>query len=162
MQAICKIVRKRAVCGEKPGGHAAYNLKESCMLKEKGPKREKKPTAAERKLKKVQELFDFNQRELLRLKARQEKVVHHIKPDTDVLPRPGYDHRVIRIYIKKAKDSQDKTVRARIREAVDDFNARRGNRPELKFDYTIERLVIIGAMNHYLMASMDLEKALTQ
>jgi hypothetical protein len=44
MSAACKDCRKTAVCGGKPGGSAAYTLKETCVLK--GKKYEKKKPSA--------------------------------------------------------------------------------------------------------------------
>ena len=158
MQTICKAVRKQAVCGKKPGGSLAYNLRESCYLVDKKDRVPSKRKTDDNNVdKKLKELYDANMKELVKLKARQYKILNHVKRPNQPLPTPGWDQRVVRIFVAQAAENSKDTIRTRLRKACDTFNEKRGTRSKLEFTYALERLVLIGAINHYVMTNNALK-----
>ena len=123
------------------------------------PPKVKKMSRSDKVVEKMRELLKVYTREYAKLKARQEVILQSTR-ELSSPPRPGIDHRVARIYIKLT-DNRHLSVRARIKLACDKFNETRGQRAQIEFNQTLERLVILGAMNHYLMAMKDLDHNLS-
>ena len=161
MQTICKAVRKQAVCGQKPGGASAYDLRESCVAKEKKPRKPTKKSADTEAVARIKALLTFSRKELIKLTGREKVIITKIRPPPQPLPRPGHDHRIARIFIFQAKDNQHLSVHNRIKAACDKFNEKQGPRSKVEFNYAVERLVIMGALNHYHMACLTLKKELS-
>jgi hypothetical protein len=154
MQAVCKAVRKQSLCGSKPGGAEAYNLRESCVKKDRAA-----ANAARRSTKaasdKMKELAKFYLKEISRLGDR-EKDIKDLSHDIPTNFIPGIDHRIVEKYIHNAKASVGLTVRARIKKACDEIN--RGLRRKLEFTRGLEMLVIAGAISHYSQAMKDISE----
>jgi hypothetical protein len=154
MQAVCKAVRKQSLCGSKPGGAAAYDLRESCVKKDRSA-----TNAAQRASKtakaKILTLAEFYSKEIKKLADRKEDIkdLSHDLPANFV---PGFDTRLVEHYINHAKASQDSTVRARIKTSCDYLNRMRRAQTPVEFTRGLEMLVIKGAMTHYSRAMRDI------
>lgn len=98
MQAICKAVRKQAVCGSKPGGSGAYTLRESCVKKNQDTKTktQKKVTSGDSiSAQRLKQYVDFVEKDFARFKVREEQLRRMTPPAGQVVPPPGFDHSVI-------------------------------------------------------------------
>jgi hypothetical protein len=153
MQAVCKAVRKQSLCGSKPGGAAAYDLRESCVKKDRTAAKAAQRASNTAKAK-ILSLAEFYMKEIKKLADRKAdmKDLSHDLPAHFVA---GLDHRMVEIYINDAKKSQDLTVRTRIKKACDEINKGRRTQTPVEFTRGLEMLVIVGATAHYSRAMKD-------
>lgn len=158
MQAVCKIVRQRAVCGAKPGGASAYDLRESCIKKDK-PRAGTKKKPEDARVLRMKELLSFSFKELRALKVRQ-AYLKKLQSRPEPLPKPGYDHHLVKKFLFQARENQHMSIRLRIKKVCDEFNEKRGARAQVYFNRSLEKLVILGAYNHYIIACSTMEKQL--
>lgn len=152
MQTVCKAVRKQAVCGSKPGGSTAYDLRESCVKKDRAAANASRRSSKSATTK-ILELSKFYMKEIKQLADRKDDI-KDLSLDIPATFEPGLDHRLVEFYIGKARQSQNMTVRARIKKACDDLNSRLRT-PALDFTRGLEMLVIAGAIAHYKQAMKD-------
>lgn len=148
MQAACKAIRKQSLCGSKPGGAAAYNLRESCVKKDRAPTQ-----ATESIKKKIKVLLTFYLKEKKKIGDR----IADIADQNHVLPpnfKAGQELDIISMFVRDAKSSQDTTVRARVKKAIDERNAKL--RPQIAMTHGFEMLVLKGALTHYTQAIVDI------
>jgi hypothetical protein len=162
MQAICKAVRKQAVCGSKPGGSGAYTLRESCIKNNPEP-RKKQPNKSSKQdavdALRLKTYVEFVEQDFARFKVREEQLRRMTPPAGQIVPPPGSDHSVVQKVILDSKDQQTQSVHARIKAACIKFNAKQGNtRRNIVFNHTVERLVIMGVTNHYTGVLKELSK----
>jgi hypothetical protein len=165
MQTICKAVRKQAVCGQKPGGSSAYNLRESCVKKDapaRAPRVSRNsPESVE--LKKIKgsitKLLKFYMSELKELNNRF-AVIANVVANFPANFTAGNDHNIASIYIESAQRQQATSVHARIKKACAEFNLGRTN--PIVLNQSLERLVISGAMKHFQSAFKELTRELSQ
>lgn len=159
MQTLCKAVRKQAVCGSKPGGSGAYNLRESCVKKDAParPPKSPKETPEAKELKKIKKglhnLMKLYLKELKELKARDAQIANSSK----ALPvnfESGNDHDMTTIYVDSAQRLHASSVHSRIKKACAEFNM--GRRNPVGFNHALERLVISGAAAHFQSAFIEL------
>jgi hypothetical protein len=154
MQALCKAVRKQSLCGSKPGGAEAYNLRESCVKKDRFAANAA-ATNTKALTKKIKDLLNFYKNEIKKIRNRLADIAdldHKLPPNY----KPGQDSDILHTFMKRAKASQDMTVRARIKAAIDKKNATL--RAQLTFTHGIEILVLNAALDHYTVAVADIAK----
>lgn len=154
MQAVCKAVRKQSLCGSKPGGASAYNLRESCVKKDRAAANA--AAAGTKSLtKKIKDLLTFYKKEIKKIGDRLADIAdfdHKLPPNY----KPGQDSDILHTFIKRAKASQDMTVRARIKSAIDGKNATL--RAPLTLTHGFETLVLNAALDHYTVAVADIAR----
>jgi hypothetical protein len=165
MQSICKAVRKQAVCGSKPGGSGAYNLRESCVKKDASARAPRAPkvTPESIELKKIKgtitKLLKFYMSELKELDKRF-TLIANVVANYPANFKAGNDHNISSIYIESAQRQQSLTVHARIKRACAEFNLGRTN--PIVLNPSLERLVISGAMKHFKSAFKELTRELNR
>lgn len=165
MQTICKAVRKQAVCGQKPGGSSAYNLRESCVKKDAPIRTPRIPKATPEsvELKKIKgsitKLLKLYIRELKELNARF-TLISNVVSNLPTNFTAGNDHNIADIYIESAQRQQALTVHARIKKACVEFNLSRNN--PIALNPSLERLVISGAVKHFKSAFRELTRELSR
>lgn len=165
MQTICKAVRKQAVCGQKPGGSSAYNLRESCVKKDAPSRAPRAPkvTPESIELKKIKgtltKLLKFYMSELKELDKRF-TLIANVVSNFPANFTAGNDHNIADIYIESAQRQQALTVHARIKKACAMFNLGRAN--PIVLNPSLERLVISWATKHFQSAFKALTRELNR
>ena len=159
MFTICKEIRRLAVCGDRPGGANAYTLKESCIAKVKNPAAvnnlPKKSTLLDSH-KRLESFLEFSKSELTKLIVRETQLRKMKTPPPVVKPVPGSDHHVVKRYILDAKKHPNDSVRKRIKLACEYLNSKRRPEKHVVFNYAMEQLVIMGAINYYTGVMIEL------
>ncbi len=96
----------------------------------------------------LDKVLQFALSETMKLVVRERQLLSS-DDQTTYPPRPGSDHLVVKHFILDAREHPNATVRQRIQLAVDKLNVRRRAELKIPFTRTLERLVVMGALNHY-------------
>jgi hypothetical protein len=140
------------VCGGKPGGAAAYTLKESCVLKG-SQKKDRTKTVIPANSDKQFEIIKKNMKnvadDLKKVLARINELKGIVIAGSQEVPQVGTDHILIRDFVLDAKNSSNASVHARVKKACEAYNQRARGGSRVVFNGVLERLVLSGVKVFY-------------